>query len=452
MLHESRIHILNQQPERNEGAYILYWMQASQRTRVNHALEYGVRAAARLGKPLLVCFGVTDRYPDANLRHYRFMEEGLRDVARNLAARGIPFLARQTSPELGALELSADAVLVVTDGAYMRHERAWRETVAAGAACRVVEVETNVLLPVTAVSAKEEYMAATIRRKIERILPLYAVPLLEATYQAVALPGPLQGLVTSPEGIVDLFDHLAVDSRVAPVGEHYKGGEDAAQERLEAFLARGLAGFATMRNEPAYGITSHLSPYLHFGQISPLEIYLALGEIDTEDKRSFVDELIVRRELSMNFVYYNPNYDSYDAITSFARETLDEHAADARNPLYSLDTLEAAETYDPYWNAAQLEMVKTGKMAGYMRMYWGKKVLEWSPSPAEAYRRLVYLNNKYSLDGRDPNGYAGIAWCFGKHDRGWAERSIFGKVRYMNDKGLERKFKIRDYVEKVASL
>ena len=452
MIQDSRIHFLNDTPPINDNRYVLYWMQSSHRTRCNHALEYALREANRLQKPLLVYLGVTAAYPEANLRHFQFMLEGLQAVAENLARRQIPFLVEPISPEAGALKLSDRAVLIVVDKGYQRHERDWRKTVAENAPCQVVEVETNVMVPVAAASPKEEYSAATLRRKIERLIPEYSLPLSETPLHRSDLPGDLALRLTGSRELAELFAKLPLDTSVPPVSRYFRGGEAVAEELLEQFLDHGLTGYATERNDPAYGVTSNLSPYLHFGQLSPLEIYLKLLDTHSEDKRSFLDELIVRRELAVNFVYYNPNYDTYDAITSFARETLDRHAQDIRLPLYELSELEAGATYDPYWNAAQQEMVQTGKMNGYMRMYWGKKVIEWSPSPAEAYRRLVYLNNKYSLDGRDHNGYAGIAWCFGKHDRAWAERPIFGKVRYMNDKGLQRKFRIDDYVAKVNQL
>jgi deoxyribodipyrimidine photo-lyase len=198
-----------------------------------------------------------------------------------------------------------------------------------------------------------------------------------------------------------------------------------------------------------------MSPYLHFGQISPLEIALRLQAADgveQENVEAYLEELIVRRELSMNFCYYNPEYDSLAGLPDWAKETLEAHADDRREYVYDQATLEAGQTHDPYWNAAQQEMALAGKMHGYMRMYWGKKILEWTPDPAEAFRIALELNNRYELDGRDPNGFTGVAWCFGKHDRAWAEREIYGKVRYMSAGGLERKFDIESYVRKVERL
>jgi len=195
-----------------------------------------------------------------------------------------------------------------------------------------------------------------------------------------------------------------------------------------------------------------MSPYLHFGQISPLEITLEISKTRSRSKEAYLEELIVRRELSMNFVHYNETYDSYDSIPQWARKTLRAHQKDRRDYLYRREEFEQGKTHDPYWNAAQKEMVVTGKMHGYMRMYWGKKILEWSKTPQEAFETALYLNNKYELDGRNPNGFTGVAWCFGKHDRPWGERAIFGNVRYMNEGGLKRKFDAEKYVEKIRRL
>ncbi|HSR03284.1 MAG TPA: deoxyribodipyrimidine photolyase, partial [Proteiniclasticum sp.] len=281
------------------------------------------------------------------------------------------------------------------------------------------------------------------------LIPEYSFPLEKREVKLSSLSLSMD-LVSIPfENIEDIISDLNVNAEVPQVSSLHKGGYSEAKSRLEDFLENKLSFYAEKRNEPSLDLGSNLSPYLHFGQISPLEIYLSLMEHHSENKRVFLDELIIRRELAVNFVLHNPHYDSFASITSFARATLLEHKEDERPYLYSLEELENGKTHDPYWNAAQLEMVHLGKMQGYMRMYWGKKIIEWTKGPEEAYEIALYLNNKYNLDGRDPNGFAGVAWCFGKHDRGWKEREIFGKVRYMNAKGLERKFDIELYAENV---
>jgi deoxyribodipyrimidine photo-lyase len=241
---------------------------------------------------------------------------------------------------------------------------------------------------------------------------------------------------------------LHIDRTVQKVSS-FQGGTQEARNHLEVFLEGKLDQFPELRNDPTLDYLSHMSPYLHFGQISPLFIALKASETKSPGTEAFLEELIVRRELSMNFVYYNKKYDLFEAVPEWAKKTLRAHKKDKRQYTYTLEELEPAKTHDPYWNAAQKEMVIKGKMHGYMRMYWGKKIIEWSRTPEGAFRSTLYLNNKYELDGRDPNGFTGVAWCFGKHDRPWGERPIFGNVRYMNDKGLRRKFDADGYVKRV---
>jgi deoxyribodipyrimidine photo-lyase len=242
---------------------------------------------------------------------------------------------------------------------------------------------------------------------------------------------------------------LHIDRSVQRVSS-FQGGTKEARKHLEVFLEGKLDQFPELRNDPTLDYLSHMSPYLHFGQISPL--FMALKALATKSPgtEAFLEELIVRRELSMNFVFYNEKYDSFEAVSEWAKKTLKAHKKDKRQYTYTLKDLESAKTHDPSWNAAQKEMVVKGKMHGYMRMYWGKKIIEWSKTPAGAFRNALYLNNKYELDGRDPNGFTGVAWCFGKHDRPWGERPIFGNVRYMNDKGLRRKFDVDGYVKMIS--
>jgi deoxyribodipyrimidine photo-lyase len=310
-------------------------------------------------------------------------------------------------------------------------------------------VESDVIVPVSVASDREAYSAAILRPKIKKQLKRYLVPLKETAVKKDSLGFRFNSLdVQNVEG---LLGDLSLDESVSPV-DTFRGGREDATRLLDVFIKDKLKYYNDLRNDPAADYGSQLSPYLHFGQISPLEIALKVDRARGKArgvKEAFLEELIVRRELSMNFVHYNAHYDSYQALPDWAKKTLKAHEKDKREYVYSLKAWEEARTHDPYWNAAQREMVITGKMHNYMRMYWGKKILEWSKTPGEAYRTALYLNNRYELDGRDPNGFAGVAWCFGKHDRAWAERSIFGKVRYMNAAGLRRKFDIEKYVHRV---
>ncbi|OJF93833.1 deoxyribodipyrimidine photo-lyase [Alkalibacterium sp. 20] len=437
--------------ETADKPYVVYWMQASQRTEYNHALEYAIAQANELDKPLLVYFGLTADFPEANARHYTFMLEGLQDVKAELSARGIAFIVQLTSPEKGAVAWAEDAALLIVDRGYLRIEREWRDRVAHAVSCPFIQVETNVIIPVEVASDKEEYAARTIRSKIHKQLDAYTEPLPQTDVVHASLDLDLPYEKVDISDISSLIDELDCDQSV-PAVEWIKGGTPQAKKRLSHFIENNLPDYDEKRNQPGLAITSDMSPYLHFGQISPLYMYEQLADVPaSENKKAFIEEFVVRRELSMNFVYYNDQYDSYVCLPDWAKETLANHTDDERETVYNLEELETSDTADPYWNAAQSEMMKTGKMHGYMRMYWGKKIIEWSPSPEEAYSRALYLNNKYNLDGRDPNSFTGIAWCFGKHDHGWKERPVFGKVRYMNAKGLERKFKMSDYLLRVAN-
>lgn len=451
MIHPERIQFLNEKEVDTRKKYVLYWMQASQRAEWNHALEYAIDLANRLGKPLLVFFGLTDSFPEANERHYAFMLEGLKETKRRLADRGIRLVVRQRSPETGVIEFAKQACSVVVDRGYLRIERQWRKQVAESLGCQMVQVESNVIVPVEAASPKEAYSAGILRKKIHAQLIKFAVPLKLREYSHSDEELILEGKEFSLEDIDGALEKLRMDRSVKK-SPFFFGGVSEAYWWLEDFIENKLGQYGEKHNEPSGEITSNLSPYLHFGQISPLGIFEEIKSIDFHQKEEFLEQLIVRRELSMNFVFYNENYDSYDCLPEWAKKTLAEHSKDSRSYMYSLTELETGKTHDFYWNAAQLEMVMTGKMQGYMRMYWGKKILEWSKTPEEAFERALYLNNKYSLDGRDPNGFAGVAWCFGKHDRPWQGRPIFGMVRYMNDRGLERKFDMEAYIQKIENL
>jgi deoxyribodipyrimidine photo-lyase len=445
MVHPARVKQLNEKPVR-PGDFVVYWMQQSQRVSCNHALNYAIEKANELELPLIVFFCLSDSYPDANLRHYRFMLEGLAVVERLLRKQRIRMIARIGDPPREITGFARKAALVVTDRGYLRIQRAWRARAAGLLGCALVQVETDVIVPVEEASPKEEYAAATIRSKLHKRLSEF--------FTDHPLPKVRKGSLSINEKSLDLTDPealctvLRVDRSVPPVAWIH-AGETAAGEMLGRFIREKLEGFAGLRNDPAEDYLSNMSPYLHFGQISPYVIAKRVLESGSRSSEVFLEELFVRRELAMNFVYYNVRYDSIDCLPSWSRRTLREHLIDQREYHYSLRRLEQAETHDPYWNAAQKEMVMRGKMHGYMRMYWGKKILEWSRTPAAAYRTALLINNKYNLDGRDPNGFAGVAWCFGKHDRPWGERAIFGQVRYMNDQGLRRKFNIDAYVKRI---
>jgi len=448
MIESERIIQLNENRETKQD-FVIYWMQQSQRTHYNHALEFAIQKANDSNKPLLVYFGITDDFPDANLRHYHFMIQGLQDVNKNLSQRNIRFIPEIRHPVEGIKRLADETSLIVVDRGYLRVQKEWRKKVAEAVDCPLVQVESDVIVPVETASDKEEYAAYTLRPKIQRKLFQFLTELDEGKVKISSLDYSFPSV--ADETLKNIFSRLSIDESVSPV-ESFIGGEQQARIQLAYFLQHHLHHFDEQRNDPSLQVTSQLSPYLHFGQISPLFVALEIKKKKPQFAESFLEELIIRRELSMNFVHYNEEYDRVSCLPDWAFQSLQKHEQDKREYVYHKDELEKASTHDPFWNAAQNEMRVTGKMHGYMRMYWGKKILEWSKNPEVAFETALYLNNKYELDGRDPNGFTGVAWCFGKHDRAWKERKIFGKIRYMSENGLKRKGNMDSYVSRVNRL
>jgi deoxyribodipyrimidine photo-lyase len=432
-------------------------MQQSQRSRYNDGLNFAIEEANRLNLPLLVYFGVTDHFPEANLRHYHFMMHGLKELQFAFRKTGIRFVLYHVSPEKGCVDLMKDAACLVMDKGYLRYQKQWREFVlkaAASSELPVYEADSHVVVPVEIASDKEEYAARTIRSKIMSKLDTYAHLPKSAQLKHQDLAIPISCSYEIIQDPLDFLNTLNLDRSVKPA-PRFISGEQAAHQQLNHFLEQALPHYLD-RNQPASDFCSFLSPYLHFGQISPVEIVVKTQNRLAEQPnlsdavQSFLEELVVRRELAINFVYFNPNYDNFESMTyPWAYDTMSTHVDDSRDFLYTTEELTSCKTHDPYWNAAMKEMVHTGFMHTYMRMYWCKKIIEWSPDYQTAYETALELNNKYFLDGRDANSFTGIAWCFGKHDRAWTERPIFGKLRYMNDKGLNRKFDMAAYLRKV---
>ena len=455
-LHGARIRRLNEAAAPEDADVVLYLMQQSQRAAFNPALEFAVEEANRRGLPVLVAFGLLDGasgFPEANARHYAFMLQGLAEVAAALETRGIAFLARRGTPAKVALDLARRAALLVLDRGYLAIQRRWSAEIAKGAPCPVVQVEGDVVVPVETASGKHEYAARTLRPKLRRLWDDFLEPLetvaVARRARGLALPEGLD--VSDPEA---LLARLTLDRTVGPV-RRFRGGHGAAARRLDAFLKDGLSGYGAGRNKPEAGAASHLSPYLHFGQISPVEIARAVRAAkagDGDDRSAYLEELIVRRELAMNHVFYCEGYDSFaHAVPDWARKALAEHADDTRPHLYSEADLAAGRTHDEGWNVAMREMRETGFMHNQLRMYWGKKILEWSPTPEEGFARTLRLNNRYFLDGRDANSFTNVAWVYGLHDRPWARRKVFGTVRYQSENSL-RKFDAKAYARAVAAL
>ncbi|HZS25859.1 MAG TPA: deoxyribodipyrimidine photo-lyase [Candidatus Angelobacter sp.] len=432
------------------GRCVVYWMQRSQRALDNPALEVAVKAANQLGKPCVVFFAPVPFYPHANLRHYHFLNQAIPDIAAGLKERGIGFVLRRY-PEHHLLKFcqEVDAALVVGDENPMREPEHWRQIVAGKIRVPFWTVDADVIVP-SKLLMKEQYGAYTARPVIRRLLSEFLKPLgnTQAKFQWKA-PSGLESL--PPDA--DITSGWELDRSVPPV-EAAIGGTREALKKLKYFVKSGLAHYVIDRNKPELDATSHLSAYLHFGHIGPHTVALAIEKAQAPKaaKEAFLEQLIVRRELAVNFVRFNPDYDNFESAAAWAHKSLAEHAADLRK-IYSEHQLENAQTHDPLWNAAQRQMVVTGFMHNYMRMYWAKKILEWSKTPARAYQTAVYLNDKYELDGRDPNGYAGIAWAIvGKHDRPWFERPVFGKIRYMSFNSTSKKFDSKKYIQEMENL
>jgi len=418
----------------------------------NPALDIAIEAGNILDLPVVVFFSVIPNYPNANLRHYHFMGQGLRDVAEDAAHRAVGFvLRRHPDNSLEAFLEEVEAALLVGDENPCREPERWRNILAKRLKLPYWTVDADVVVP-SKIFNRAYFLLHHFRPHLKRELPNY---LVAPTNSAPSHPfNPHNKIASYPidQDITSGFTKL--DRSVSPV-DTFTGGTHAAFVRLKQFVNHDLANYEDARNHPEVDGTSRLSPYLHFGNISPLTIALAVenavqdGSVSTTVRDKFLDQLIGWRELAVLFVRHNPHYDNWECAEPWAHKTLVEHAGDPRPYRYSFALLERAETHDDLWNAAQRQMVDTGWMHNYMRMYWGKKILEWAPDPATAFDWAVILNDKYELDGRDPNGYAGIAWTIvGKHDRPWFDRPVFGVVRTMTAASTAKKFDSAAYIRR----
>ncbi len=419
-------------------------MSRDQRVRDNHGLLHARALSRELGQPLEVAFCLMPRSGAASRRSYDFMLDSLDRVEADLRGLGIPFRLLNGEPSVVLAPHLAQAGAVVCDFNPLRRPRTLRTLLAERLTCPLVEVDSRNVVPAWIAADKRITAARFLRSRHLDLLPLYLAEIEPLEPQSGAeLPDPVDW--ESARRSVLAPDH-GPPITLAP-------GEDAAADALARFIAERLPGYAERRGLANEDHSSRLSAYLHFGQISMQRVALTVRNADapSEDIESFLDEAITWRELADNFCLYTDRYAELEGMSDWARETLTQHADDPREVVYDLDAFESADTHDPLWNAAQFEMVRTGRMHNYMRMYWAKKILEWSESPAEAMRIATLLNDRYELDGRESNGYAGIAWAIGgMHDRGWPERSVYGKIRYMNANGARRKFDVDGYIRRVA--
>ena len=422
------------------------------RASYNYALNFAIQLANERNLPLVVYEGLKYYYPWASDRIHTFILEGVAEKKVKFAERGIRYVfylqRHRRDPKDAVARLAKEAALIVTDDFPCFVVPHHNQRIAA-LKLPVYAIDANGMVPMSALP-KEEYAAYTIRPKINRLLPelprRIVTPSLKRQNANLSVDCPETEV--SDDAIPELVSQCDIDHSVKP-SRLYHGGTLNGRKRLRGFVSKILPHYDETRNEPSVDGSSRLSPYLHFGFLSIHEVVEAVenSRAPKPDKAAFLEEAIVRRELSFNLTRRNPNYDSLKALPEWALKTMRDHKDDKRPELIDSEKIEAAETYDELWNAAQRELVATGLLHNYVRMLWGKKVIEWQRSYEMAFELLVHLNNKYALDGRDPNSYAGILWCFGKHDRPWFEREIFGVIRYMTSNSMAKKFKAKKYIE-----
>ncbi|MCX7735253.1 MAG: deoxyribodipyrimidine photo-lyase [Candidatus Kapabacteria bacterium] len=426
---------------------IIYWMSRDQRIEDNWALIFSQELALKYQQPLIIVFTLVDNFLNASIRHFSFMLKSLDKEANKSFELNIPFLLLKGNPSEEIIKTTNNlkAGALITDFDPLKIKKQWKNQVKEKIKIPFYEVDAHNTVPCRYISQKEEFAAYTLRPKIHKVIDEF-----------------LDEYPKIQKHIYNSYDFVQQNHSFSYDLKSYAQfpyeinwlipGTEQAKETLDTFINEKLNGYAEFRNIPTLDYQSNLSPYLHFGQISAQRIALEIMKVNglEESKKVFLEELIVRKELADNYCFYNENYDNFEGLQNWAKNTLNEERDSPRDYIYCLDEFENAKTHDELWNAAQLEMVKTGKMHGYLRMYWAKKILEWTKNPEDAIEIAIYLNDKYELDGRDPNGYTGIAWSIGGvHDRPWFPRKIFGKIRYMNYNGMSKKFNIADYIKKV---
>jgi deoxyribodipyrimidine photo-lyase len=449
MVMEERVTRLNHRGVRPEGRYVLYWCRWNRRVESNHALAYAAQTANRMNLPLVFFERVTCNYDCASDRFHTFLLEGVPHLARQLRQLGIGHVLqlprRKHAPADDLHAVFRGAAAVVTDDC----PRPARDL-----DVQLHAVDASCIVPMKAI-LEQCYAAYSIRPRIQKLLPKYLEP-APPVRPRVPSSESFDGLHTevTTGNVAELVASCEIDHSVRPPAA-FRGGRKEAERRLASFLKDRLRRYARDKNEPSAHATSDLSPYLHYGHISSLEVALAVREYAREHRliaEEFLEELIVRRELAFNFVRYAPVHDSLEALPDWARQTIGDHRHDRRDPCYNAAQFESAATHDDLWNATQKELLLRGKIHGYYRMYWGKKIVEWAPAAEEALATMVHLHARYALDGDDPNTYANILWCFGLHDRPWPERPVYGTIRSMARSGMERKTNVSAYLREIEYL
>lgn len=445
MINHKRISLL--QDGKETTGPVIYWMSRDQRVHDNWALLFAQQIASEKKKPLAVIFNLVPDFLEATIRQYGFLLKGLHGLEKELSNYQVPFYLLQGKPEVEISEFLKkwNASILISDFDPLKIKRIWKKKITKKIKIPFYEVDAHNIVPCKIASNKIEFGAYTFRSKIQKLLPEFL-----DEFPSIKKMKKSEALSSDKIDWTGVKASLKINREVKEV-EWIRPGEKAASSVFRDFCENRFDNYGEDRNDPNKNALSNLSPYLHFGQISSQRVALTIQQFYEKNPsaESFLEELIVRKELSDNFCYFNSEYDSFDGFHNWAKETLNKHRKDQREFVYSLEEFEQANTHEDLWNAAQQELLVTGKMHSYMRMYWAKKILEWSASPEEALRIAIYLNDKYEIDGRDPNGYAGCAWSIGGvHDRAWMERPVFGKIRFMNRNGANRKFDVKAYVDR----
>ena len=447
-INPQRIKNLTESSSMKDGP-VLYWMQRDKRVNDNWALLYAQKLAIEFNVPLIVCFHYFGKFSNSNLRQYHFLFQGLQETHQLLKSLNIElFLIKGTvKNNLIKFIQSANISTIVTDFSPLRNYRKRIKILSNSTKIPIYQVDAHNIVPVWVSSQKQEWAAYTLRPKIIKLLEEYLVEFPKI------IKHPIRSSLIAPDIVLnDVLNELKIDHTIKQIG-NIVPGELMALKILKKFMAQPINDYSQFSNNPNYDVLTNLSPYLHYGQISAQRVALELKKIDQIENKSVLEQVIIRRELAENFCYYNKNYDSFNGFPVWAKETLQDHWKDKREYLYNIEHFESADTHDPLWNASQIQMLKLGKIHSYMRMYWAKKILDWTTNPEDALQIAIDLNDKYELDGRDPNGYTGIAWSIGGvHDRAWFERPIYGKIRYMSYNGCKSKFDIDLYIKTMKKL
>lgn len=441
-----RVRLLNKANLNDDNSPILYWMSREQRVNDNWGLLFSQLLALKHKRPLCVIFCITDNFLGANFRHYDFMLKGLMEVESNLRQLDIPFYILNGSAEKVIPSFVSDYKIgaLISDFNPLKIHQYWCDSLASTLDIPIYQVDSHNIVPCWIASSKQEYAAYTIRPKINKALHLFLddFPVLKQHPYKWEQSVPIINWKL-------ISNSLNVDRSILPI-RSILSGEKAAFDSMNSFIETKLASYHSLKNDPLANSVSGLSPYLHYGQISAQRIAIEVTKNckNQPSRDAFLEELIIRKELSDNFCYYNKSYDNTSCFPNWAKETLTAHLTDTRLYCYTSEDFEGLSTHDELWNACQSDLALNGKIHGYLRMYWAKKILEWTSTPDEAMKIAIYLNDKYALDGRDPNGYTGIAWSIGGiHDRPWFDRPVFGKIRYMNENGCKKKFDVKKYID-----